>query len=130
MKTILKTILLLVLFTTMGCSQNETIPIDESNKLIGHWINPVYTGTEIQLTRASSLKSNGYGLSFLEKTQYVERSSGWCGTPPLIFSDFKGSWTRTDSIVVVTINNGIGLQDIKWKIKMLDDKTLIMERMY
>lgn len=130
MKTILKTILALVLVTIMGCSQNENIPIDESNKLIGHWINPVYTETEIQLTRASSLKSDEYGMSFLAESQYVERSSGWCGTPPLTFSDFKGSWTRTDSIVVVTINNGIGLQDIKWKIKTLDDKTLIIERMY
>ncbi len=129
MKTILKTILVLVLVTTMGCSQNETIAIDESNKLIGHWINPVYTETEIQLTRASSLKSDAYGMSFLAERQCVERSSGWCGTPPLIFSDFKGSWTRTDSVVIVSINNGIGLQDIKWKIKTLDDKTLIMERM-
>lgn len=57
MKTILKMIIVFVLITTMGCSQNETIPIDESNKLIGHWINPVYTETNIQLTRASSLKN-------------------------------------------------------------------------
>ena len=128
MKTILKTILALVLVTTMGCSQNENIPINESEKLIGHWINPVYTETEIQLTRASSLKSDEYGMSFLAESQCVERSSGWCGTPPLVFSDFKGSWTRTDSILIVTINNGIGLQDIKWKIKTLHDKTLIMER--
>jgi hypothetical protein len=130
MKAILKTILFLFLVTTIGCSQeNESIPINESNKLIGHWINPVYNGSELQLTRASALKSEGYGLSFLEKTQCVERSSGWCGTPPLTFSDYKGSWTRTDSVIVVTINNGIGLQDIKWKIKILDDKTLTMERM-
>lgn len=129
MKTILKTILVLVLGTTIGCSQNETIAIDESNKLIGHWINPVYTETEIQLTRAGSLKSDAYGMSFIAESQCVERSSGWCGTPPLTFSDFKGSWIRTDSVLIVSINNGIGLQDIKWKIKTLDDKTLIMERM-
>jgi hypothetical protein len=129
MKTILKTVLFIVIVTTIGCSQNETIPINESNKLIGHWINPVYTGSELQLTRASSLKDGGYGLSFLEKTQCVERSSGWCGTPPLTFSDFKGTWVRTDSILIVTINNGLGMQNIKWKIKTLDDKTLIMERL-
>jgi hypothetical protein len=129
MKAILKTILVLVLVATIGCSQDETIPIDESNKLIGHWINPVYTDAEIQLTRARSLKSDAYGMSFLAESQCVERSSGWCGTPPLTFSDFEGSWTKTDSVLIVTINNGIGLQDVKWKIKTLDDKTLIMERM-
>lgn len=130
MKTILKTVLFLLLVTTIGCSQNEPIPINESNKLIGHWINPVYTGSELQLTRASSLKSDGYGLSFLEKTECVERSSGWCGTPPLSFMDFKGSWTRTDSTLIITIDNGInGMQNLKWVIKTLSDTTLIMERM-
>ena len=129
MKIILKTVLLLVLVTTIGCSQNEPIPINESNKLIGHWINPVYTGSQLQLTRASSLKSDGYGLSFLEKTECVERNSGWCGTPPLTFSDFKGSWTITDSVLIITIDNGInGVQDIKWIIKTLDDTTLLMEK--
>ena len=128
MKAILKTVLLLVLVTTLGCSQeNETIPINESNKLIGHWINPIYTGSELQLTRANSLKNGEYGMSFLEKTQCVERSSGWCGTPPLTFTDFKGSWTRTDSNLIITIDNGLGTQNIKWVIKTLDDKTLIME---
>ena len=130
MKALLKTVLLLVLITTLGCTQeNETIPINESNKLIGHWINPIYTGSELQLTRASSLKDDGYGLSFLEKTQCVERTSGWCGTPPLTFTDFKGSWTRTDSNLIITIDNGLGTQNIKWVIKTLDDKTLIMEWM-
>jgi hypothetical protein len=130
MKTIIKTILFLVLVTTIGCSQeNETIPINASDKLIGHWINPVYTETELQLTRASSLKDDGYGLSFLEKTQCVERSSGWCGTPPLSFMDFQGTWTRTDSVLIMTIDNGLGLQNIKWAIKTLNDKTLILERM-
>lgn len=123
-------ILALVLVSTTGCSQEEITPIDESNKLLGHWINPVYAGTEIQLTRANSLKSNEYGISFLAESQCVERSSGWCGTPPLVYSDFKGSWTRTDAVVLVTISNGIGLNDIKWSIKTLDDKTLIMERLY
>jgi hypothetical protein len=129
LKTILKTVLFLLLVTTIGCSQNDTIPINESNKLIGHWINPVYSGSELKLTRASSLKDGEYGLSFLEKTQCLERSSGWCGTPPLSFMDFQGSWTRTDSVLIMTIDNGLGMQNIKWVIKTLDDTTLILERM-
>ena len=133
MKTILKTILFLVLVATIGCSpENEVIPINASDKLIGHWVNPVYNsnGSEFQLTRASSLKDGEYGLSFLEKTQCVERSSGWCGTPPLSFVDFQGTWTRTDTMVIMTIDNGInGMQNIKWVIKTLNDKTLILERM-
>lgn len=130
MKTILKTVLFLLLVTTIGCSQeNEAITINESDKLIGHWINPIYTGSELKLSRANSLKNDEYGLSFLEKSLCVERSSGWCGTPPLTFSDFKGTWTRTDSNLIITIDNGLnGTQNIKWVIKTLDDNYLIMER--
>lgn len=132
MKTILKTVLFLLLVTTIGCSENENISINESSKLIGHWINPVETGSQLQLTRASSLKSDGYGLSFLEKTQCVERSSwGWCATPPLTFTDFQGTYTYNDSIIVMTIDNAgsEGMQNIKWVVKTLNDNTLILERM-
>lgn len=132
MKTILKTVLFLLLVTTIGCSENENIPINESSKLIGHWINPVGTASELQLTRASSLKSDRYGLSFLEKTECVERSSGWCGTPPLTFTDFQGTYTYNDSIIVFTIDNGgfEGMQNKKWVVKTLNDNTLILERMW
>ncbi len=130
MKTILKTVLLLVLVATIGCSQeNEVIPINTSDKLIGHWVDPIYSGSELQLTRASSLKNNEFGISFLEKTLCVERSSGWCGTPPLSFMDFKGTYTKNDLIIIISIDNGLnGTQNIRWVIKTLDDKTLIMER--
>ena len=130
MKTILKTVLFLLLVTAIGCSpENEVIPINASDKLIGHWVNPVYSGSELQLTRASALKADGYGISFLEKTQCVERSSGWCATPPLSFMDFQGTYTKSDSMIIITIDNGInGTQNIKWAIKTLNDTTLIMER--
>lgn len=130
MKTILKTVLLLVHVATIGCSQeNEVIPINTSDKLMGHWVDSIYSGSELQLTRASSLKNNEFGISFLKKTQCVERSSGWCGTPPLSFMDFKGTYTKNDSIIIISIDNGLnGTQNIRWVIKTLDDKTLIMER--
>lgn len=130
MKTIQKTVLFLLLVATIGCSQeNEVIPINSSDKLIGHWISPVYSGSELQLTRASSLKNDEFGISFLEKTQCVERSSGWCGTPPLSYKDFQGTYIKNDSIIIITIDNGLnGTQNIKWAIKTLNDKTLIMER--
>ena len=130
MKTIIKTVLILFIVTFIGCEDdNETIIIDESNNLIGHWVNPVYNDSELKLTRANSLKSDEYGISFLTKSQCIERSSGWCGTPPLTYFDFQGSWERNDSIIIITIDNGInGMEAIKWEIKTLNDNYLIIER--
>jgi len=130
MKTIIKTVLFLLLITSFGCEEdNETITINESDKLIGHWINPTYNDLELKLTRSSSLRKDAYGISFLTENQCIERSSGWCGTPPLTFFDFQGIWTRNDAIIIITIDNGLnGLEDIKWQIKTLNDNNLIIER--
>ena len=129
-KTIIKSFLFILTVTFLGCEKdNETITINESDKLIGHWINPISIESELKLTRANSLKNDAYGISFLTKSACIERSSGWCGTPPLTFFDFKGTWTRNDTILIITIDNGInGLEDIKWKIKALNDNYLIIER--
>ena len=131
MKTIIKTVLFLLLVTFIGCDDDsEPITINESNKLIGYWINPVYTDLELKLERANSLKENEYGIAFLEESTCIERSSGWCGTPPITFFDFQGTWTKNDAIIIMTIDNGInGLEEIKWEIKILNDNYLIIERL-
>ena len=130
MKTIIKSFLLLLIVTSLGCEKdNETITINESDKLIGHWVNPIYNDYELKLTRANSLKNDAYGISFLTVSTCIERSSGWCGTPPLTFFDYQGTWTRNDSILIITIASGInGLEAIQWEIKTLNDNYLIIER--
>ena len=131
MKTIIKTVLFLLIVTFIGCDDDsEPIIINESNKLIGYWINPVYTDLELKLERANSLKKDEYGIAFLEESMCIERSSGWCGTPPITFFDFQGTWTKNDAIIIMTIDNGInGLEEIKWEIKTLNDNYLIIERL-
>lgn len=131
MKRLLKTALFVLIVAFIGCEDDsEPITINESNKLIGYWINPDYTESELKLQRAGSLKENEYGMAFLEGSKHIERSSGWCGTPPITFFDFQGTWTTNDSIIIITIDNGInGLEEITWEIKKLDDKYLILERL-
>lgn len=131
MKTIVKTALFLLMVTFIGCEDdNETITINESDLLIGSWVNPVSNDSELKFERAGSLKENEYGIAFLAESKCVERSSGWCGTPPLTFFDYQGTWTKNDAIIIITIGSGInGLEEIKWEIKTLNDKYLIIERL-
>lgn len=130
MRTILKSLLLLLIVTHIGCdTTDDSIQINDSDKLVGHWINPVHNDSELKLERAKSLKNDAYGISFLRESSCIERSSGWCGTPPLIFADFQGSYKRNDSLITITMDNGMnGLEDIDWKIKTLDDQYLVIER--
>ncbi|OBX27254.1 hypothetical protein LX77_02780 [Gelidibacter algens] len=131
MKPRIKILLLLLMVIHIGCDTDvESLQINESDKLVGHWIKPVANDTELKLDRANALKKDAYGISFLTESNCIERSSGWCGTPPLIFADFQGSWKRNDSIITITIDNGMnGLEAINWKIKTLDDQSLVIERL-
>lgn len=66
MKTIIKTVLFLFIVSFISCQDdNESISIDESNKLIGYWINPVSNNSELKLERTNSFKKDEYGISFL-----------------------------------------------------------------
>lgn len=132
MKTFIKTLLLLVIVINIGCDKDdEPVEINASDKLIGHWINPVVIDSELKFERSNSLKKNDYGISFLIESMYIERSSGWCGTPPLVYADFKGLWKRNDGMITITIDNGMnGVQDINYEIKSLDDRYLVMKQLH
>jgi hypothetical protein len=126
MKTSIKVVLFLSLVLCFSCdNDNDSISIDQTDLLIGSWINPISVDDELKFNRASALKKNEYGISFLQKSTCVERSSGWCGTPPITFFDSQGTWTRKGNIITITIDNG--MEPIKWEIKTLDDDYLIVE---
>lgn len=126
MKTSIRIVLFLSLVICFSCNDdNDGITIDESDQLIGSWINPISTDAELKFTRASALKKNTYGISFLQQSVCVERSSGWCGTPPITFFDYEGTWSRKGNIITITIDNG--MEAIQWEIKTLNDDYLIIE---
>ena len=126
MKTILRIVLFLSLVIGASCNDdNDGITIDENDQLIGSWINPISSDAELKFTRASALKKNAYGITFLQKSACVERSSGWCGTPPITYFDYEGTWSRKGNIITITIDNG--MEAIQWEIKTLNDDYLIIE---
>lgn len=130
MKPLPKAFLFLFIIVHIGCdNDSDSIMIDESDMLIGYWINPAYSDSGTTFERANKFKNDAYGVAFLTENISLERSSGWCGTPPLIFADFQGEWQKKDSMVTITIDNGMaGVMDNHWKIKTLDEKHLVIER--
>lgn len=127
MKLLIKAFLLLLIITNIGCdNESESITIND-NKLIGYWVNPVSIDSELKFERANSLKKEAYGVSFLTDSKCIERSSGWCGTPPITFFDSQGTWTKKDSIITIILDNG--LEGFKWEIKTLNENYLIIERL-
>lgn len=124
MKTKNKILLFFSIVTMIACENNVPI-IDDSDLLIGYWVNPVANDSTTTFERASSLLDNNYGFAFKSGQVFIERkNSGWCGTPPISYADFEGTWTKTGSIIDITVGYWGGLADYEWKIVAIDKNNL------
>jgi hypothetical protein len=125
MKTLNKMILFLSIIILIACEKSNEPIVNDSDKLIGYWINPVAIDTVWKYERANTLKDNDYGFAFKSGQLFVERkNAGWCGTPPISYTDFDGTWTKNDSVINITVGYWGGLADYQWKIILIDNNSL------
>ncbi|TYA74888.1 hypothetical protein [Seonamhaeicola marinus] len=124
-----KRILLLALtlgIMSVQCSDNGSVAINEDNLLIGNWVEPNYSEEKTVYKRAASLPNEAYGISFKEDGSLVERSSGWCGTPPLTFFNINGSWELDGTLIELTKEDYPS--HLGWRIVSLTHDELVVKR--
>ena len=122
----LKNIFSLVLLTVFfSCEQNEP-SLNENNLLLGSWIEASYDSEATTYTRGSSLPTEGYGILFSENGEFIERSSGWCATPPLFYEDYIGSFEINETLIKITTTSFPS--SYQWRIISLTEKELIVKR--
>ncbi|SDS50525.1 hypothetical protein SAMN05216503_3276 [Polaribacter sp. KT25b] len=116
------------LFSCEINNQSNELIIDPNDSLLfGYWAETSYEDEQITFTRVNSLPNDSYGISFVEKGVFIERSSGWCGTPPLTFTDYTGTWEFVeDSLVKISTTSFIG--DFQWRILEVSEEKLVVKR--
>ena len=119
-------VLFLFVLLVFACESNENVIPDSNNLLIGSWVEPNYSEDQTVFKRASNLPSNASGIMFKTNGDFVERSSGWCGTPPLIFSDYEGNWRLENTLV--TITQDYYPINYAWRIVLVSETELIVKR--
>ena len=111
-------ILFLVLMSQslmLSCKKDDVKLNENQDNLIGNWINPEYTDSLMILEKSDTLKLNEYGISFKADGKLIERKiNGWCGTPPVVYSDYEGSWTKQDSLISIEVGYWGGTSTYKW----------------
>jgi len=83
----------LLFITTIlyGCS-DEKIEIDPDNLLIGIWNYSEYLGnSSIYLRSNSFIDEHCYQFN-ADGTLLERKNAGWCGTPPVTYADYAGTW--------------------------------------
>lgn len=113
-----------------ACEVVDDSPGLGSDLLIGYWINPLNSDDTLSFERADSLKEQEYGISFRSDHSLTERkNAGSCGTPPIFYADFQGTWNRQDSILKISVAYWGGLAEYRWGILSLDPYRLEIKQL-
>ncbi|CAL2091023.1 conserved exported protein of unknown function [Tenacibaculum sp. 190524A02b] len=119
---IVKGIVLAVILMATACQKNEEIPVNTNNLLVGYWANAVHTDDSITFERVGELPTNNYGIAFKENNVFIQRTSGWCGTPPLSFYDDNGTYEKNEDQIKITLS--VFPLNYNWKILELTKEKL------
>ncbi len=115
-------ILLLIVFTVCASFKIDT------NNLIGTW---VYHGEKAAYAKQRSIPK---GRCFIFKKGgklIVRQNAGWCGTPPITYRNFEGSWELTsDSTIRLSYKNWIDTTTTEWKVSSLTKRWLKMKPIF
>ncbi len=130
MMTPARLIILMLALSIIACEKNIENSAPSKDQLIGNWFNPQYNDSIVTYERSEGLVENDYGFSINEDKTFIERkNAGWCGTPPISYADYDGTWTEKDSIIEITVGYWGGTSDYTWKMVSVDETTLIIIRL-
>jgi hypothetical protein len=124
-KLLLTAIILYSLF--ISCSKDD-IKIDPDNLLIGTWI---YTKSHNNLdvyTRSLNFEDKHCYRFNLDGTMLERNIAGWCGTPPVTYDNYDGTWSYfNDSILNIKVEYWGGTRDYRLGIYSVDRDSLKVE---
>lgn len=104
----MKKLLPLLFALLMIACEKELVDMEalgENEGIIGTWIENGYEEDVTLLKRGDQLDPSKYGFTIEENGSFIERkNAGWCGTPPITYDNFEGSWVAlSDSLLEITV---------------------------
>jgi hypothetical protein len=106
-------------------SCQRVVPSGEFSQLKGYWEAPQYTDSLVTYSSCSSLPDNDYGFAFMEEGVFLERkNAGSCGTPPITYADYEGTWSISDSLISISVPYWGGSIQYSWKLVSVNQNEL------
>jgi hypothetical protein len=115
-------ILGMVLFS---CTKKEDLKDYGDSPLIGTWNYSFYENEVTVFTRGPEF-IDGEGIKFNANGTLLQRkNSGFCGTPPITYADYDGTWTKiNDTIIEIKAGYWGGTITSKLDIEYISSYTL------
>lgn len=136
-----KLLIISMLLAIVSCEENllEQEALGENAGIVGTWVDrqeldfaaASYDGS-LMLTREPELDSTLYGFIIREDGTFVERkNAGWCGTPPITYANFDGTWSAvSDSLIDITVGYWGGTMTYQMRIVSVDEEHLRIRILY
>ncbi|EPR70565.1 hypothetical protein [Cyclobacterium qasimii] len=123
------TLLLIAILLIVSCVEDPQLSASDTGPIpIGSWSNISYNENGLTLEKVNELQENTYGYRFLSNGTFIHRTnSGWCGTPPIVTSDFEGSWTKNGNVISIQGTFWGGETVAEWEITSSDNNVLTIE---
>jgi hypothetical protein len=109
-----------------------TQPISDST-LYNVWVNYDDDFSDPNTLRsAQNLEANHYGFIIEKDGTFIERkNAGWCGTPPIYYENFDGSWKSiSENILEITVEFWGGIDTFKIEILSITESELNINYIY
>jgi hypothetical protein len=93
---------LVVLF---GCKRSTYPLFQQFDEVVpyGTWVYSGHIDSVLIYYYAEEFEEDNSGIAFESGNVYIERTSGWCGTPPLSYANIEGKWEIMDhNILIIT----------------------------
>ncbi|MEM7087011.1 MAG: hypothetical protein AAF489_12555 [Bacteroidota bacterium] len=87
---------LLILLILPVTGAFNAVESDKKETLIKKWVFVDSNDQGILYKSHAQLKEDKGGMEFMrDGTMVVRQNAGWCGTPPITYANFPGTWTAS-----------------------------------
>jgi hypothetical protein len=131
----MKKLIILIAAVLLGSCEKSTLELADlgSNAgVVGTWVKDIYQGDTLLLQRSTDLDPDNYGFTIHDDGTFIERkNAGWCGTPPITYDNFEGTWEAvSDSLLDITVAYWGGMMTYQMRIVSVDSEELAIRYLY
>jgi hypothetical protein len=131
----MKRLIILCIAVMLISCENEMVSLEDlgSNAgIVGTWVEDRQQGDTLYLERSGSFDKEKYGFTLDADGTFIEhKNAGWCGTPPIAYDSFEGSWEPvSDSLLDITVAYWGGVMTYQIRIVSLVGEELAIRYLY
>ncbi|MGV3630421.1 MAG: hypothetical protein ACO1O6_04420 [Bacteroidota bacterium] len=95
---------------------------ERQSDILGYWVLGNYEVESATYHRRADFAKDEPGVCFQKNGKLLKRqNSGWCGTPPITYKNYEGSWEqKTDSTLLIRYKFWGGMAEEEWQITYLE----------